>query len=74
MCYSETTGTARIRCPFFVGHDERRIVCEGLLPGSRVINKFKRESSKNRTENNLCAGDYVRCPLYQALMRFKYAE
>lgn len=75
MCtYSETTGTAKIKCPFFIGHDDHRIVCEGLLPGSRISNKFKRAGSKDRAENNLCAGDYARCPLCQAIMRFKYDE
>ena len=71
---SSTTGTGDIRCPFFVAHGSREIVCEGMIDGCRNSLKFENAELKEFHQNNYCECNYKRCELYLSIMHFKWQE
>lgn len=60
------------RCPFFKNrlHVGSGIVCEGIIPGSRLRNSFVGNLADQKVERqmrNFCCADYKECPVYQAI-------
>lgn len=75
-CYrvSSTAGTGDIRCPFFVAHGGREIMCEGIIPGARNSLKFETLALKENQQHCYCECNYSRCEMYLAIMHFKWPE
>ena len=71
---SSTAGTGDIRCPFFVAHDDREIVCEGLIDGCRSCMRFRESAGKKFHQGNYCEGDFRRCEMYISIRHWKWPE
>ena len=65
--------TVKIRCPFFHKEDGRSIVCEGMIPGTLTIVRFRAEKREELHVHTYCQRDYERCYLCRALTK-KYDE
>lgn len=62
-----------IRCPFFLTEEGAEIRCEGLLPESQTVLRFKKREWKTKHLENCCREDYERCPLCKGLLE-KYEK
>lgn len=60
-------------CPFFLAGDKQRITCEGLIDGSRCINRFDYSKDREHYRSKYCDGHYEQCRIYRALNQ-KYEE
>lgn len=58
-----------ILCPFFVGKDTSRIVCEGLLPGSTTGLSFSNPAVYADWVNKKCKANYNSCAIADMLNR-----
>ena len=56
--------SADVLCPFYEKDIPKTcsLVCEGILPGSRVKFYFPDREGIQRQMRKYCAGDYRRCP------------
>ena len=75
-CYrvSSTAGTGYIRCPFFVAHGGREIMCEGIIDGARNSLKFETLAMKENQQHCYCECNYKRCEMYLAIQHFRWSE
>lgn len=75
-CYrvSSTAGTREIRCPFFIAHGGREIVCEGIIPDARNSLRFETIALKENQQHCYCEKNYERCEMYLSIMHFKWPE
>lgn len=65
---------AAVVCPFYCSDDgHRKIVCEGLVPGTKLHGVFRRKHDYDVQMRTFFAGRCENCELYQALMH-KYEE
>ena len=71
---SSTAGTGDIRCPFFVAHSDREIVCEGLIDRCRSCMRFRDPNDKSFQQETFCEKEYKRCEMYQSIMHWKWDE
>ncbi len=56
------------RCPFFVGHSKVSVLCEGLIPDSRIKINFDSAQTKDIQYNVFCSCRFENCEMYQALL------
>lgn len=71
---SSTSGTGYIRCPYFVAHGGREIVCEGIIDGARNSLKFETLEMKDNQQHCYCENNFKRCEMYLAITHFKWQE
>ena len=71
---SSTAGTGDIRCPYFVAHNDREIVCEGLIDGCRSCMRFRKPGCKTFHQQTYCENQYKRCEMFLAIQHFKWPE
>lgn len=69
---SSTAGTGDIRCPFFVAHGSREILCEGMIDGCRSCLKFAEGAKKEFHQQNYCEKNFERCEMYISIKHWKY--
>ena len=68
-------GASLIMCPFFHGHDGKRIRCEGFIDGIDVIQKCDNSETRKLYERTFCENHHHKyCWLYRNLMEEKYEE
>jgi len=60
-------------CPFFQSSDKNRIICEGIVKGSRTALEFTKQGERSRHRTLYCDCRYQQCEVYKALMK-KYEE
>ena len=63
-----------IRCPYFIAHSERAILCNGVIPGTRTEHKFKYAAEKTKQQNIFCEGCYEKCEHHIAVKHFNWEE
>ena len=56
------------KCPFFCGHTKESVLCEGLIPDSRIKINFADVKTKDIQYNVFCSYKFENCEMYQALM------
>lgn len=71
---STTADTGDIRCPFFIGHGKRDIVCEGMIDGARMITSFSDAEGKAWHQRNYCEQQYCRCEMYCSIKHWKWPD
>lgn len=72
---SGTTGTADIKCPFFIAHGTNEIVCESVIPGARQnITRYAGPEEKRFQQKTYCECNYKRCEMYISIMHWKWPE
>ena len=71
---STTQDTGNIRCPFFIAHGRKEIVCEGLIDECRMISNFDDQEGKQFHQHNYCEKCYERCEMYCSIMHWKWRE
>lgn len=71
---SSTSGTSEIRCPFFMAHNGHEVHCEGIMDGSKIIQRYCRASDKDKQCQIFCCEVYSYCEIYRMLMQAKYDE
>lgn len=60
-----------VQCPFYRTDDARRktITCEGVIPGTSVVNSFVSRDDYDGQHEKFCCAGYETCELYLALMQ-----
>ncbi len=43
-----------VECPFYIAERDDRIVCEGVINGTRSVQQFEDKRDKNNYENMVC--------------------
>jgi hypothetical protein len=71
---SSTAGSGDIRCPFFVAHSDREIVCEGMLDGCRSCLRFMNPKDKRFHQETYCEQGFRRCEMYISIRHWKWPE
>lgn len=61
------------KCPFFCAHLKQQIICEGILPESRLWNNFSTPIEKEKQYKIFCCARYKYCEVYTAINK-KYEE
>lgn len=65
---------ADVLCPFYASDNGKTsIACEGILPKTTMITRFRRPKKYEFHIENACSGDYEGCVIYKILMK-KYEE
>lgn len=64
---------ADILCPFFVGKERNKIVCEGLIDGSTTSMAFKNSAVCFAWQEDYCAGSYGSCGI-ASMLEAKWAK
>lgn len=63
-----------VRCPFYASDNGKTsIACEGILPRTTLITRFRRPKKYINHIETACSGDYESCTIYKILMQ-KYEE
>ena len=66
---------AEVICPFYCSDDRRSdLICEGVVHGSRIMQKFQRKADMKKHLETFCSASPEKCELYKMLMRTKYVE
>jgi len=63
-----------VRCPHWVGHSQKAILCEWLIPKARLILKFDRQEDKGIQFHTFCEGRYERCEVCKLLDQYDDEE
>ena len=71
---SSTADTGDIKCPFFVAHGKKDIMCEGMIDGCRMISSFTDAEDKKFHQENYCENNFRRCEMYCSIMHWKWTE
>lgn len=71
---STTSDTGNIRCPFFMAHSRTEIVCEGLIDGCSMCNRFTETENKAWHQANYCEKNYQRCEMFCSIRHWKWPE
>lgn len=58
-----------ILCPFFIGKERSKIVCEGLIAGSHTSISFKNPADCVAWRSNYCRSDHNSCEIHIMLTR-----
>ena len=61
-------------CPYLLYHTGNTIVCEGLVPGTRMRSIFQVQKEKNTQYRVFCCGRYANCEICRALEEIKYGD
>lgn len=69
-----TFRSADVLCPFYRKEDNRSIYCEGIVPGSTIIFRFRGKKKFEIQHKTFCCGRYGYCEINRMLMEAKYAE
>lgn len=65
---------ARIICPYYDHEAKLSITCEGVLPGSQTLSRFREEKNKQIWQETFCeTHGYCKCPL-AAKLNEKYEK
>lgn len=61
-----TYTSADVLCPYYEKDIPKTcsLVCEGILPGSRIKSYFPDREGIQKQMRKYCAGDYKSCPWY----------
>lgn len=62
MSRSYETNCASVICPFFIGKDRNKIVCEGIVAGSSMSMSFASPADCVTWRKDFCSKDYPLCP------------
>ncbi len=64
-----TYTSADVLCPFYEKDIPQTcsLVCEGILPGSRIKSYFPNRAAIQRHMGKYCVEDYKNCPWYRAV-------
>lgn len=62
-----------VTCPFFRGHTQTEIGCEGIGLDSAIKLIFPSKSARDRHEEIFCIARHQNCELYRAILE-KYEE
>lgn len=62
------------QCPFYRARSEREVHCEGLLPESIAISRFRSRTDCKQQLSIFCCGRFQYCEMYRALMAEKYSD
>ena len=60
-------------CPYFLGSDNHKIVCEGIIEGSKTIVEFDNKKLRNRHREVFCDRRYSNCEVCR-MLEDKYDE
>ena len=68
---AEMKKSARVKCPFYKRHEDRRIVCEGITDGNTVHMVFEAGTRREKYMATRCAsmGGYKNCRVFEAVMK-----
>lgn len=58
---------ANVKCPFYTGHIDNLISCEGLVEKGYTRNIFPSKDSAHEYKNHYCCYGWEKCVLAQAL-------
>ncbi len=72
--YSCTRGTGGVLCPYFIGHGESEICCEGHIPETRIRIKFRSGKDKTFHTTTYCECQYRRCEHYLSVEHFRWPD
>lgn len=67
---SGTSGSGGILCPFYIANGSLDIICQGMIPDTHSITRFRYKTDKNTQQSAFCEGCYKRCETYIAIMHF----
>lgn len=56
-----------VMCPFYKGHEDREICCEGIEDNGRIINEFPSKAKAKSYRDNMCACSWKKCIISTAL-------
>lgn len=63
-----------VQCPFYHSDDgKHNIACEGIVDGSTLVSKFRKQKDYETQIGVFCCGHYAKCELYRMLMA-KYED
>ena len=66
--------SADVKCPFYKSDDgKQNIFCEGLIPNSSVVVRYRRKEDYLRQIDSVCCRNYESCRVNRMLMG-KYEE
>lgn len=55
------------KCPYFLGSDKHKIVCEGVTDGSRTVLEFDTKKLRNTHRELFCNSRYQNCEVCRML-------
>ena len=62
-----------VQCPYYITDDGKRsITCEGFVPGSSVIQRYKRFADQKQQMKIFCCRYFRKCELYRMISAEKY--
>lgn len=57
-----------VRCPYYQWDDGRRsLTCEGIVPGTRTVLQFRTRANRQAHMEEVCAKEYWKCPMCEAI-------
>ena len=63
-----------VLCPFYASDNGKTsIACEGILPKTTIITRFRRPKKYEAHIETMCSKDYEHCRIFKILME-KYEE
>lgn len=62
------------RCPFYRKDSPQTILCEGIIPDTKISQNFDCQAHKEVQKDIFCDGNFECCEMFRAIMRFKYLE
>lgn len=68
---SGTSGADDIRCPFYIANGSLDIICQGVIPDTHSIIRYRFKNDKVTQQKAFCEGCYNRCEIYQSIMHFR---
>ena len=68
-------GQVYAKCPFYISDSSKnkRIVCEGITDGCRIILAYRNSRKKEQQKRVFCDEAYQNCEIYRMLME-KYSD
>ena len=66
--------SADVLCPFYRNEGNRALTCEGVAPGSVIIQRFRSNRGFEIQHETFCCKKYDFCEIYRMLMEAKYDE
>lgn len=62
------------QCPFYRARSEREVHCEGLLPESIAIHRFRSRTDCKQQLTIYCCEHFRQCEVYRSIMAEKYSD
>lgn len=64
-----------VRCPYYqTDNGKNRIVCEGLVPGSKLHSSFRKPKDYRLQMELFCCNNYPMCEICEAIDHKYYQE